>query len=233
MDGDNSFYTWDITRIANEWTEGQSINYGVLLKYDQPPSDGSVFDSFFCSTNGKYIDSNAWPQIIYQYVNTTGIEDYYSCHTQDLGYAGTGYTNDLTGNLTIVNPVLQTGGSLMPITVSLVYNTNNIDESATPYGRGWKLNWSQKIDWSVKLYIPTELIHLHGQTVPPSRKNRTAFTEGVPAPSLLYYKYSFFNLSINSKGKHSAPPSGIRSSCFINSCINSIASLLCTPVVGV
>lgn len=83
------------------------------------------------------------------------------------------------------------------------------------------------------LYIPTELIHLHGQTVPPSRKNRTAFTEGVPAPSLLYYKYSFFNLSINSKGKHSAPPSGIRSSCFINSCINSIASLLCTPVVGV
>ena len=65
VDGDDSFYTWDITRLANEWTEGYSANYGVLLKYDQPPSDGSIFDSFFCSTNGAYIDSSAWPQILY------------------------------------------------------------------------------------------------------------------------------------------------------------------------
>ena len=150
VDGDDSFYTWDITRLANEWVEGHATNYGILLKYDQPPSDGSVFDSFFCSTNGKYIDSAAWPQILYQYVNTTGIEDYYSYHTQDLGYAGTGYVNDLTGNLTIINPVLKTGGSLMPITVSLIYNTNNVNAMQTPYGAGWKLNWTQKIDWSVK-----------------------------------------------------------------------------------
>lgn len=150
VDGDDSYYAWDITRLANEWTEQGVANYGILLKYDAPPSNGSTFDSFFCSTNGAFTDSSAWPQILYQYINTTGLEDYYSYHTQDLGYAGTGYTNDLTGNFTIINPVVQTGGSLMPITVSLVYNTDSIDNAATPYGKGWKLNWSQKIDRTIE-----------------------------------------------------------------------------------
>ena len=150
LDNDNDFYTWDITRLASEWTEGGVANHGVLLKFDKSPSNGSIANAFFCSTNGRYNPVEYYPQILYQYINTTGIEDYYSYHTQDLGYAGQAYTNDLTGNLTIINPILQTGGSLMPITISLVYNTNNINESATPYGRGWKLNWSQKIDWSVK-----------------------------------------------------------------------------------
>lgn len=31
-----------------------------------------------------------------------------------------------------------------------------------------------------RMYIPTSLIHLHGQTVPLKRENRTTFTEGVP-----------------------------------------------------
>ena len=150
VDGNNGFYKWDITRLVNEWTEGYSANHGVLLKYESPPSDGSMFDSFFCSTNGKFIDSNAWPRMVYQYINTTGVEDYFSYHTQNLGAAGTGYTNDLTGNLTVINPVLQTGGSLAPITVSLIYNSNNVNNAQTPYGTGWKLNWAQKIDWSVK-----------------------------------------------------------------------------------
>ncbi|MBR6509839.1 MAG: DNRLRE domain-containing protein [Clostridia bacterium] len=150
VNGNNGFYKWDITRLVNEWTEGFATNYGVLLKYEAPPSDGSMFDSFFCSTNGKFIDSNAWPRMVYQYINTTGVEDYFSYHTQNLGAAGTGYTNDLTGNLTVINPVLQTGGSLAPITVSLIYNSNNVNNAQTPYGTGWKLNWAQKIDWSVK-----------------------------------------------------------------------------------
>ena len=150
VDGDTSYYTWDITRLANEWTERGVANHGVLLKYDANPSDGSLFDSFFCSTNGAFIGPSAWPQILYQYINTSGIEDYYSYHTQDIGYAGIGYVNDLTGNLTIINPVVRTGGSLMPVTVSLVYNTNSIGGSETPYGRGWKLNWSQKIDRSTQ-----------------------------------------------------------------------------------
>lgn len=33
LDNDNDFYTWDITRLANEWTEGGVANHGVLLNY--------------------------------------------------------------------------------------------------------------------------------------------------------------------------------------------------------
>ena len=150
VDNDSHYYYWDITRLVNEWTEGYSDNHGLLLKYAALPSDGSLFDSFFCSTNGKYLPVEARPQLIYNYVNTTGIESYYSYHTQNLGYAGTGYTNDLTGNLTVVNEIYNSGGSLMPISVSLVYNLSNVYDSGTPYGSGWWLNWAQKIDWAIK-----------------------------------------------------------------------------------
>ena len=33
LDNDNDFYTWDITRLANEWTEGGVANHGLLLNY--------------------------------------------------------------------------------------------------------------------------------------------------------------------------------------------------------
>ena len=156
VDNNSHYYYWDITRLVNEWSEGYSANHGVLLKYAAPPSDGSVFDSFFCSTNGKYLPVEARPQMLYNYVNTIGIENYYSYHTQSLGYAGTGYINDLTGNLTVVNEVYNSGGSLMPISVSLVYNLSNIYKSETPYGNGWWLNWAQKIDWTVKSNLNNE-----------------------------------------------------------------------------
>ncbi len=149
VDGDDSYYTWDITRLVNEWIDGYSENYGLLLKYAYPTSDGSRFDAFFCSTNGRYLSASACPDIVYQYVNTSGIEDYYSYHTQSVGYAGTAYTNDFTGNLTLVNNVLTTGGTLSPINVSLVYNLSEIGNDTVPYGAGWKLNWAQKIDKSV------------------------------------------------------------------------------------
>ncbi len=149
VDGDSSFYTWDITRLANDWTEGRATNYGVLLKYYAPPADGSMFDSFFCSTNAleTSIPAAYWPQMIYQYINTTGVENYFSYHTQEIGYAGTAYVNDLTGNLTLINSILQTGGALSPINISLVYNTNDVNKTEKPYGDGWWLNYAQKIEW--------------------------------------------------------------------------------------
>jgi len=149
VDNNSHYYYWDITRLLNEWVEGYSTNYGVLFKYAAPPSDGSVFDSFFCSTNGLYLPVEARPQLIYQYINETGVENYFSYHTQDLGYAGTAYTNDITGNLTIVNPVVHSGGSVNAIDVALVYNADTVYKTDAPYGRGWKLNYSQTIELDI------------------------------------------------------------------------------------
>ena len=143
VNGDNELYTWDVTRLANEWADGYSVNNGILLKFETPaPSD--KFNAFFLATNGTYVSPSMYPAIIYQYINTTGIEDYLSCHTYDVGYAGTVYTNDLTGNVTLVNPIVQTGGNVMPITVSMVYNLDSAT-TETPYGRAWCMNWSQRL----------------------------------------------------------------------------------------
>ena len=143
---DTEFYSWDITRLAMKWTEGSVANHGILLKYAAPPSDGSMFDTFFCSTNGAYLQEEVWPQIVYSYVNTIGIEEYFSYHTQSLGFAGEGYVNDMTGNLTVTRELLTTGGNVAPISLSLFYNasTYNSSAAATPYGNGWKLNLAQK-----------------------------------------------------------------------------------------
>ncbi|MBE6713203.1 MAG: DNRLRE domain-containing protein, partial [Ruminococcaceae bacterium] len=148
----DSFYSWDITRLANEWTEGTKTNHGILLKYAAPPSDGSTFDTFFCSTNGAYLQQAVWPQIVYSYINTVGVEDYFSYHTQSLGFSGEGYVNDLTGNLTVARELVTTGGTLAPVSLSLIYNTANaLSADSAPYGTGWKLNLAQKI---VKLTPP-------------------------------------------------------------------------------
>lgn len=146
---ENDTYCWDITQLANEWVEEYSENYGILLKYNAPPSDGSTFNAYFCSSNSSSTPSQYYPQILYSYVSTNGIENHFSYQIQNLGHAGTGYVNNLTGNLTIVNPIFSTSGSLTPITVSLVYNTQDVNQNITPYGNGWWLNWAQKIDWSV------------------------------------------------------------------------------------
>ena len=144
---DTDFYRWDITKIANEWAEGYSTNYGILLRFERPcPND--KFDAFFLATNGTYVPSWMYPAISYQYINTNGVEDYLSYHVQDAGRAGKVYTNDLTGNMTIINNIVQTGGSLMPISVSLVYNTGIIRDTKAPYGYRWTMNWSQKLSKS-------------------------------------------------------------------------------------
>ncbi|MBQ4116947.1 MAG: RICIN domain-containing protein, partial [Clostridia bacterium] len=146
VNGDNELYTWDVTRLANEWADGYSVNNGILLKFESP-APHNTFNAYFLATNGTYVSPTMYPAIIYQYINTTGIEDYLSYHTYDAGYAGTVYTNDLTGNVTVVNPIVQTGGNLMPINVSMVYNLDNSDFNV-PYGRCWSMNWSQRLDKS-------------------------------------------------------------------------------------
>ncbi len=163
VDNDTSVYNWDITRLANEWVDGGASNYGILLKYFSNPTEEPNFSTYFSSKDGKYIVEEAYPQIIYQYINTTGLEDYYSYHTQSVGAAGTVYTNDLTGNVTVVNNLVSTGGSIMPLTASLIYNSNvaykdslpkenaeTNNKIVTPYSAGWKLNWAQKLDRSLE-----------------------------------------------------------------------------------
>lgn len=59
--------------------------------------------------------------------------------------AGTGYVNDYNGNLVFSRSIWNTSGSRMPISLNLVYNSND-RETNLGYGYGWRLNLLQTLE---------------------------------------------------------------------------------------
>lgn len=136
-----NYFIWDVTSIAKEWyTSGN--NYGLMLKN----KDESVGYNTFFSSDVSATYANARPRVIIQYVNTSGLEPYWTYHSQDVGRAGTGYVNDYTGNLVFVHNDLSMTGNRMPVSINHVYNNNsNNSDTNKNYGIGWRLNVSQRI----------------------------------------------------------------------------------------
>ena len=87
-----------ITRLVRKWYTGEYSNYGITIR---PAYDGSdLWDTIYYSS--EY--SLPWgydPYFRMVYVNTTGVEDAWTYHTQDIGRAGTAYVNDFNGNLVL------------------------------------------------------------------------------------------------------------------------------------
>ncbi|WP_160680471.1 DNRLRE domain-containing protein [Clostridium sp. C8-1-8] len=141
----DQWYKWDITSIAKEWyTTG--TNNGVMLKYNDENAGHTAFWS--SDVSDTYV--NLRPRIIFDYVNNSGLEDYWTYHSQDIGRAGTGYVNDYNGNLVHVHSDVATTGSKMPISVNHVFNSNNKDQNIG-YGLGWRLNYGQKVSYYQKI----------------------------------------------------------------------------------
>lgn len=135
---------FDITTIVKDWyTTGK--NYGVMLKEHTEFVSENGTDMYFLSadTNSSYIDYR--PKVIIAYRNQTGLEDYLSYHSQSVGRAGTIYTNDYNGNLTLIHTDASTPGNRLPVTVEHVYNTNEKDTDIG-YGKGMRLNLSQTLE---------------------------------------------------------------------------------------
>jgi len=138
-----AYFIWVITSIAKEWyTSGN--NYGLMLKN----KDESVGYNTFYSSDISSTYTNVRPRVFIQYVNTSGLESYWTYHSQNVGRAGTGYVNDYTGNLVFVHNDLEMTGNRMPVSINHVYNSNNTNKTSNDgnyYGIGWRLNLSQRI----------------------------------------------------------------------------------------
>ena len=80
------------------------------------------------------------PKIEISYVNYSGLEDYWTYHSQNIGRAGTVHVNDYNGNLILEHRVMETSGSRMPAEVSLVYNNNDKDTNIG-YGKGFSFKF--------------------------------------------------------------------------------------------
>lgn len=159
-------YHWDITKAVKGWYRDPSTNYGIMLTNDDETS----------ATNRVYFSTSDWalvnqsqaikdlyyPIVELLYCNNSGLEDYWSYHSQSVGRAGTGYVNDHTGKLVFVHDDTATPGSRMPVAVSTIFNSTqeqwNFKHSPWDYGvnnggtdclprtgMGWKLNLHQTL----------------------------------------------------------------------------------------
>ena len=140
----SGWYYFDVTSIVKDWyTTGN--NYGVMLKEHQEEYYNPTHsDIYFCSSDvsGKYMSLR--PMIQMQYINQSGLESYQTYHIQNIGRAGTTYTNDYNGNIVLIHQDASTPGNLMPVSINHVYNTNDRTKDIG-YGQGFRLNLSQTI----------------------------------------------------------------------------------------
>ena len=138
--GDKQKYiTLDITRMVKGWYQDGG-NYGLMFKNDKELSGYTEFLSSDCD-NG-YQDMR--PRIELTYVNYSGLEDYWSYHSQEVGRAGTVHVNDYNGNLILIHNTMTTGGSRVPMNLSHVYNSNNRTVNLG-YGYGFALSYHQTL----------------------------------------------------------------------------------------
>jgi len=122
---------WDITRAAKEWLDG-STNYGICLKAVSNVNSPSHY-AYLSSGNWQYMEG---PRIEITYVDTIGLENYFSYYSSSASGAGNGYINSFTGNLTFIHNAFSTADEILPYTVSLIYNSQK--------GK-WITNYSESV----------------------------------------------------------------------------------------
>ncbi len=133
-------YLWNITSIVKEWYSS-GVNNGLMLKDNNEIAGYGYKEYYSADTSSTY--QSYRPVVTMVYVNNNGLESYWTYHSQNVGRAGTGYTNDSNGNLVFIRQDTFGTGNRMPVSVSHVYNLNDRSTN-TNFGNGWRLNYSQQ-----------------------------------------------------------------------------------------
>ena len=152
---DIEFVHFNITKMLYEWLSGEKENNGIaILGYDNTVPGIGLFLNFSSNPNNTYL--------FLDYVETSGYNDTYDYHTQDVGRAGTSYIHDFTQKLLIKRDDIALSGNIMPVSISFLYNpalllktekTNNIypPEDGTQltipevYGNHWLTNYNRMV----------------------------------------------------------------------------------------
>lgn len=128
---------WDITDIAKEWYTTGS-NYGLCVKKND---EGSGHSTYYSSDTSNSI---GYPRVYFSYVNNSGLQSYWTYHSQSVGRAGTTNINDYNGNVIHVHDDVSMSGNRLPTVIKHVYNSNDRGTDIG-FGPGWRLNLSQKV----------------------------------------------------------------------------------------
>ncbi len=130
-------YEFDITKAAKNWYEN-GVNNGIMLaSADETVTKRTRLASSDCGLGDEFL-----PAIYVTYVNNTGIEDYWTYQTVDLGRSGVAYVSDYNGTLTYIHSDANTSGNRMPVSVSHVYSNNQTYFGGTygnmKFGKGFR-----------------------------------------------------------------------------------------------
>ena len=151
-----TFLTWDITSAVQKWYAG-SANNGIVLMPDveKTSSSSSGVDANVRLASSDNANLNYVPALVISYRDSKGLEDYWTYEAFDCGDAGTAYVNVFNRNLTFVHDLYQTPGKILPINVSIVYNSSlagkwgsdncPVNGSTLWAGAGNKLNVYEKM----------------------------------------------------------------------------------------
>ena len=147
----DQYFGWDITEVVQDWYSGD--NYGLVFKLsdtmESAQQNGWV--RFFSSN----INANCAPTLTVVFRNNNGLESYWDYTSSSAGRAGTGYVSNFTGNLTWVHSDIGFGGNRMPVSISHIYNLNDVttpndqnnsnDTAGNAFGMGvgWRTNFNQ------------------------------------------------------------------------------------------
>ena len=126
-----------VTDVVNDWYQNPNGNHGILLKLNN--EDNHWFAAEFCSDLWMmYPDENllsVQPHIYVSYRSKVGLEDAFSYTSASAGSAGTGYVQLNAGNLVFVHEDISLQSETMPVALSHVYNTCNLNDLG--YGKGY------------------------------------------------------------------------------------------------
>ena len=154
--------TFDVTKLIRGWYNNPSSNHGIALKaVNENVYATATLVSSDMPVNKYGLTADCYPIGIVYYRSTKGLEDYYSYHEQELGRTGTGYVNRYNGNLVFIHEDEGTGGILMPVSVSHVYNLSDCDTQSR-FGKGFRLSLMQELKTSGNSDYPYVLTDTDG-----------------------------------------------------------------------
>ncbi len=150
-EAENRWQHFEVTDLVRGWYSGEIANNGVLLRSDKETSTTQARARMLSAQYPTY--ATVRPVFVIHYRNMSGYEDYWSYTGVSAGRSGALSVNNFNGNAVFSQPITaDAGGSLMPVSLSLVYNSNGKTAPYTRLGGGMQSNFHIYLTKDSKLF---------------------------------------------------------------------------------
>ncbi len=130
---------FEITDLVRGWYSGEYDNYGISFSTTKTSSAKVWMLNSLFNEGGL---EEVRPILFVDYRNMSGYEDYWSYTGISAGRNGAVSVNNYNGNAVFAQPLtLGDGGNRMPVSLSLVYNSNGANAPFTRFGMNFQTNF--------------------------------------------------------------------------------------------